>query len=67
MTRLHDVVSGGAWIDPETTRELRGRFLLGRAVEAYTLMLPAMNVVGLRDGSEAAFGRGYHVLPIFRD
>lgn len=67
MTRLEDVVSGGGWIDPESAHDLRSRFLLGRAVEAYCLMLPAMNVVGLRDGSEAAFGRGYHVLPIWKD
>lgn len=67
VTRLEDVVSGGAWIDQRTAAELRGRYLLGRAVEAYSLMLPAINVVGLRDGSEAAFGRGYNVLPIWKD
>jgi len=67
VTRLEDVVSGGAWLDPEAAHDLRGRFLLGRAVEAYSLMLPAMNVVGLRDGSEAVFGRGYQVLPIWKD
>ena len=26
-----------------------------------------MNVIGLRDGSEAAFGAGYNILPIWKD
>jgi len=26
-------------------------------------MLPALNVIGMRDGSEATFGKGYNVLP----
>jgi hypothetical protein len=30
-------------------------------------MLPALNVIGMRDGSEAAFGAGYNVLPIWKD
>lgn len=67
MTRLEEIVSGGGWLDPAEVDSLRSRFLLHRAVEAYGLMLPAMNVVGLRNGSEAMFGRGYHVLPIWKD
>jgi hypothetical protein len=30
-------------------------------------MQAALNVIGMRDGSEAAFGKGYHVLPIWKD
>ena len=30
-------------------------------------MLPALNVIGMRDGSEAAFGKGYNVLPIWKE
>jgi hypothetical protein len=30
-------------------------------------MLPALNVIGMRDGSEAAFGKGYNILPIWKD
>src|SRR5262245_17584137 len=30
-------------------------------------MLPALNVIAMRDGSEAAFGKGYNVLPIWQD
>jgi hypothetical protein len=30
-------------------------------------MLPALNTIGMRDGSEATFGAGYNVLPIWKD
>jgi hypothetical protein len=35
-----------------------------RAVQVYLGALPAVNMVSIRDGSEAAFGSGYNVLPI---
>src|SRR6185503_169993 len=38
-----------------------------RAVHAYMTMLPALNTIGMRDGSEATFGKGYNVLPIWKD
>ncbi|UKJ06210.1 DUF1254 domain-containing protein [Solitalea lacus] len=42
-------------------------FLEQRAIEAYMLALSALNVIGMRDGSEATFGKGYNVLPIWKD
>lgn len=30
-------------------------------------MLPALNIIGMRDGSEATFGKGYNILPIWKD
>jgi hypothetical protein len=30
-------------------------------------MLPALNTIGMRDGSHAEFGAGYNVLPIWKD
>ena len=38
-----------------------------QAIQAYITMLPALNVIGMRDGSEAAFGNGYNVLPIWKE
>jgi hypothetical protein len=35
-----------------------------RAVHACLTMLPALNTIGMRDGLEAAFGKGYNVLPV---
>lgn len=34
---------------------------------AYLTMLPALNVIGMRDGSQAQFGDGYNVLPVWKD
>ena len=48
-------------------RKVYGDFLLDRAIQAYMMTLPALNVIGMRDGSEATFGRGYNVLPIWKD
>jgi len=31
------------------------------------MTLSALNVIGMRDGSEAKFGKGYNVLPVWKD
>ena len=30
-------------------------------------MLPALNTIGMKEGSEATFGKGYNILPIWKD
>lgn len=60
-------VNGGNWFPPDEAERWRAELYYQRAVHAYTTMLPALNVIGMRDGSEAAFGAGYHVLPIWKD
>jgi hypothetical protein len=37
-----------------------------RAVQAYLWALPAMNMYGMKEGSEKAFGKGYNVLSIWK-
>ena len=41
--------------------DLRDELFYQRAVHAYVTMLPALNIIGMRDGSEAMFGKGYNV------
>ncbi|WP_227984329.1 DUF1254 domain-containing protein [Nocardia spumae] len=60
-------INGGRWFEQAEAEALRAELFYQRAVHAYTTMLPALNVIGMRDGSEAAFGKGYHVLPIWKD
>jgi hypothetical protein len=36
------------------------------AVQVYLGALPAVNMIGMRDGSEAKFGVGYNVLPVWK-
>ena len=38
-----------------------------RAVQLYLWALPSLNMYGMKEGSEAKFGKGYNVLPIFKD
>lgn len=37
-----------------------------RAVQLYLWALPAMNMYGMKEASETAFGKGYNVLPIWK-
>ena len=57
----------GNWPSEKEAQELLDELFYQRAIHAYMTMLPALNVIGMRDGSEAAFGKGYNVLPIWKD
>jgi hypothetical protein len=60
-------INDGNWLPQEEAETLRAELFFQRAVHAYVTMLPALNVIGMRDGSEAELGSGYHVLPIWKD
>jgi hypothetical protein len=57
----------GNWPSDKEAQELVDELFYQRAIHAYMAALPALNVIGLRDGSEKAFGKGYNVLPIWKD
>lgn len=57
----------GGWPSADELKSVHEQFLLQRAVQSYMMTLPTLNVIGLRDGSEAEFGAGYNVLPIWKD
>jgi len=59
-------INNGNWLDAKEAEGLRDELYYQRAVHAYMTMLPALNVIGMRDGSEKAFGAGYNVLPIWK-
>ncbi|MBX9840464.1 MAG: DUF1254 domain-containing protein [Xanthobacteraceae bacterium] len=60
-------LNNGNWLSQSEAESLRDELFYQRAVHAYITMLPALNVIGMRDGSEATFGKGYNVLPIWKD
>lgn len=64
---LVEQINNGNWLSPAEAESLRDELYYQNAVHAYITMLPALNTIGLRDGSEAAFGAGYNVLPIWKD
>jgi hypothetical protein len=46
---------------------LKQELLFERAVQAYLWALPALNMYGMKEGSEKVFGKGYNILPIFKE
>lgn len=60
-------INNGNWLDPKEAESLRDELFYQRAIHAYITMLPALNVIGIRDGSEATFGKGYNILPIWKE
>src|SRR5262245_62409256 len=60
-------INNGNWLPQREAEDLRDELFYQRAIHAYMTMQPALNVIGMRDGSEAAFGKGYNVLPIWKD
>ena len=64
---LIEQINNGNWLAQGEAEALRDELFYQRAIHAYMLMQPALNTIGMRDGSEAAFGAGYNVLPIWKD
>ena len=60
-------INNGNWLSQKEAEDLRDELFYQRAVHAYVTMLPALNIIGMRDGSEAMFGKGYNVLPIWKE
>jgi hypothetical protein len=50
----------------ETAQTLRDELLFQRATQVYLWALPVINTLGMKNGSEKAFGAGYNVLPIWK-
>ncbi|MDH4608951.1 DUF1254 domain-containing protein [Pseudomonas sp. BN102] len=63
---LINQINNGNWLDPKEAESLRDELYYQRAIHAYMTMLPALNVIGMRDGSEREFSAGYNVLPIWK-
>ena len=57
----------GNWPSDKEAQQLRDELFYNQAIQAYMTMLPALNTIGMRDGSEKAFGAGYNVLPMWKD
>jgi hypothetical protein len=60
-------LNNGNWLAPDEAQSLSDELYYQDAIQAYIQTLPLLNTIGLRDGSEAAFGKGYNVLPIWKE
>jgi hypothetical protein len=50
----------------ETSKLLKDELLFQRATQTYLWALPLINTLGMKVGSENAFGAGYNVLPVWK-
>ena len=57
----------GNWPSDKEAQQLRDELYYSMAIQAYMTMLPALNTIGMRDGSEKALGAGYNILPMWKD
>jgi len=60
---LIEQINNGNWLPQKEAEALRDELVY----HAYMTMQPALNTIGMRDGSEDTFGAGYYVLPIWKD
>ena len=51
----------------ETARRLTDELLFERGVQSYLWTLPAINMWAMKQASEARFGAGYNVLPVWKE
>jgi hypothetical protein len=55
------------FLSKEGIATLKDELVFQRAVQSYIWALPALKIYGMKEGSEKVFGKGYNVLPIFKD
>ncbi len=66
LSPLMKQINNGNWLSDDEAHSLRDELWYQDAIHAYITTLPLLNTIGIRDGSEAAFGKGYNVLPIWK-
>ena len=54
-------INKGNWLTQKEAEALRDELFYQQAGQAYMTMLPALNIIGMRNGSEKAFGGGYNI------
>ncbi|UIK14305.1 DUF1254 domain-containing protein (plasmid) [Rhizobium leguminosarum] len=55
-----------SYVAKDDVPKLLDELYFERAVQTYLWALPALNMYGMKEGSEKVFGSGYNVLPIFK-
>ncbi len=57
---------GGAYPSDEQVTRVFAEYDFQRACQAFIWALPAMNMYSMREGSEKIFGKGNHILPVWK-
>jgi hypothetical protein len=64
--KLADLPFKDGYIPQGDVPTLTDALFFQRAVQTYLWALPALNMYGMKEGSEKVFGKGYNVLPIWK-
>lgn len=59
-------IFAGGYPTAEASQRLKDELLFQSAVQTYLWALPALNMYGMKEGSEKVFGKGYNVLPVWK-
>jgi len=55
------------YLSKEDNVALKDELLFQRAVQSYLWAQPALNIYAMKEGSEKTFGKGYNVLPVWKE
>jgi hypothetical protein len=55
------------YFSKDDAAKLKDELLFQRAVQSYLWALPALNIFAMKEGSEKVFGKGYNVLPVWKE
>ena len=65
--QLANAAYTGGTLSADAAATLKDELTFQQAVQVYLWALPSLNMYGMKEGSEKAFGKGYNVLPVFKD
>src|SRR5215831_17639530 len=70
QTDRYEALANSAMVEnrstPATSALLKDELVFQRATQTYLWALPLINTLGMKVGSEKAFGAGYNVLPVWK-
>mgnify|MGYP003694281755 CR=1 FL=1 len=69
VSRYEDLASlpfKNGYPSKEGITALKDELIFQRAVQSYLWALPVLNMYGMKEGSEKVFGKGYNMLPIWK-
>jgi hypothetical protein len=55
------------YLSKADTAKLKDELLFQRAVQSYLWAQPALNIFAMKEGSEKLFGKGYNILPVWKE
>ena len=65
--QLADMPFKQGYIAKDNVPTLLNELFFQRSVQTYLWALPALNMYGMKEGSEKVFGKGYNMLPIWKE